>query len=114
MRINSIFTEADRPGHGGTGHVHLSNTRQLPSTGRSVIPFYRAAKKTNPQILAENHHFCRVHEQNADFALLTGGRFCRLQTVLKVLPPNQGQITERQVQVISQLTKVSPKRSHER
>lgn len=37
-----------------------------------------------------------------------------LQTVLKVLPPNQGQITERQVQVISQITKISPKRSHER
>ena len=51
--------------------MHLSNTSQLPSTGRSVIPCY-SAKKTNPQILAENHHFCRVHEQNADFALLTG------------------------------------------
>ena len=37
-----------------------------------------------------------------------------LQKVLKVLPPNQGQITERQVQVISQITKISPKRSHER
>ena len=51
--------------------MHLSNTRQLPSTGRSVIPCYSAAKKTNPQILAENHHFCRVHEQNADFAFRT-------------------------------------------
>ena len=52
--------------------MHLSNTRQLPSTGRSVIPCYSAANKTNPQILAENHNFCRVHEQNADLALLTG------------------------------------------
>ena len=51
--------------------MHLSNTRQLPSTGRSVIPCYSAAKKTNPQILAGSYHFCRVHEQNADFALLT-------------------------------------------
>ena len=76
MNIN-LFFFTNLPGHGETGHVHLSNTRQLPSTGRSVIPCYSAAKKTNPKMLAENHHFCRVHEQNADFALLTGDRPAR-------------------------------------
>ena len=35
LRIR-IFTH--RPGQGGAGHVHLSKTRQLSLTGRSIIP----------------------------------------------------------------------------
>ena len=66
--------------------MHLSNTRQLPSAGRSVIPCYSAAKKINPQILAENHHFCHVHEQNVDFALLTATDpgMCLISAVVRV------------------------------
>ena len=69
MRIR-IFT--DRPGQGETGHAHLSNTRQLPSMGRSVIPRYSAAQKRKPANCAKNHHFSCVHEQNADFSFRTG------------------------------------------
>ena len=48
MRIR-IFTDR-RPGQEETDHhAHLSNTRQLPSTGRSVIPRYSAATKKRPQ-----------------------------------------------------------------
>ena len=65
--VNSNFT--GRSGQGETGSAHLSNTRQLPSTGRSVIPCYSAAKKTNPRILAENHNFCRVHENKTQIPL---------------------------------------------
>ena len=48
LRIR-IFTE--RPGQGETGHAHLSNKRQLPLMGRSVIPRYSAAQKKSPQIV---------------------------------------------------------------
>ena len=54
MRIR-IFT--DRPGQGETGHAHLSNTRQLPSMGRSVIPRYSAAQKKKVRKIFQNHHF---------------------------------------------------------
>ena len=60
-----IFT--DRPGQEETDHAHLSNARQLPSTGRSVIPRYSAATKKKSPICAKNYHFPCVHEQNADF-----------------------------------------------
>ena len=65
-----IFT--DRPGQRETGHAHLSNTRQLPSTGRSVIPRYSAATKKNVPNLREKITIPCVHEQNADFAFCTG------------------------------------------
>ena len=73
MRIR-IFT--DRRGQGETGNAHLSNTRQLPSTTRSVIPRYSAANTKKPANCAKNHRFSCVHEQNADFAfaLIRGGR----------------------------------------
>ena len=37
-----IFT--DRPGHVGADHQHLNNTRQLPSTGRSMVGRCSTAK----------------------------------------------------------------------
>ena len=66
-----IRISTDRPGQGETGHAHLSNTRQLPSMGRSVIPRYSAAQKKSPKIVPKNHHFSCDHEQNADFAFRT-------------------------------------------
>ena len=52
--------------------MHLSNTRQLPSTRRSVIPRYSAAKTLKSANCAKNHHFSCVHEQNAVLAFRTG------------------------------------------
>ena len=72
MRIR-IFT--DRPGQEEAGHAHLSNTRQLPSTERSVIPRYSAAIKKKVPNLREKSPFPVVHEQNADFAVRTGFNF---------------------------------------
>ena len=36
QKFNSNF-HRDRPGHVGADHQHLNNTRQLPSTGRSMV-----------------------------------------------------------------------------
>ena len=77
MRIR-IFT--DRPGQEERDHAHLSNTRQLPSTGRSVIPRYSTATQKKAPICAKNHHFPVVHEQNADFAFRTASLAIRLMS----------------------------------